>query len=172
MATPDRADWAPRSWLDNAIVKALARAFRWRKMLDTGVHSTLDDLARVKGFAPSYLSGIPSSRSWRRTSCRRSSMGGSRRSRSWRTCSLDFRWTGRGSDANSARARADERRPSARRSDVLIFARFRKNLGRREVLMAETSRHDAWQAGESYDAYMGRWSRRIAPLFLDRLDAA
>lgn len=38
--------------------------------------------------------------------------------------------------------------------------------------MAETSRHDAWQAGESYDAYMGRWSRRIAPLFLDRLQAA
>jgi SAM-dependent methyltransferase len=38
--------------------------------------------------------------------------------------------------------------------------------------MAETSRHDAWQAGESYDAYMGRWSRQIAPLFLDRLEAA
>jgi SAM-dependent methyltransferase len=38
--------------------------------------------------------------------------------------------------------------------------------------MAETSRHDAWQAGESYDAYMGRWSRCIAPLFLDRLEAA
>jgi SAM-dependent methyltransferase len=38
--------------------------------------------------------------------------------------------------------------------------------------MAETSRHDAWQAGESYDAYMGRWSRRIAPLFLERLEAA
>lgn len=38
--------------------------------------------------------------------------------------------------------------------------------------MAETSRHDAWQAGESYDAYMGRWSRRVAPLFLDLLQAA
>jgi SAM-dependent methyltransferase len=38
--------------------------------------------------------------------------------------------------------------------------------------MAETSRHDAWQAGESYDAYMGRWSRRIAPLFLDQLEAS
>jgi SAM-dependent methyltransferase len=33
--------------------------------------------------------------------------------------------------------------------------------------MAEASRHDAWQAGDSYDAYMGRWSRRIAPRFLD-----
>jgi SAM-dependent methyltransferase len=37
--------------------------------------------------------------------------------------------------------------------------------------MAETSRHDAWQAGDSYDSYMGRWSRQIAPLFLDWLDA-
>ncbi|WP_102108389.1 class I SAM-dependent methyltransferase [Oceaniglobus roseus] len=38
--------------------------------------------------------------------------------------------------------------------------------------MAEHTRHDAWQAGEAYDAYMGRWSRRIAPLFLDLLDPA
>jgi len=36
--------------------------------------------------------------------------------------------------------------------------------------MTETSRHDAWSAGESYDRYMGRWSRRIAPVFLDWLD--
>ncbi len=33
----------------------------------------------------------------------------------------------------------------------------------------EASRHDAWQAGDSYEFYMGRWSRRIAPLFLDLL---
>ena len=37
--------------------------------------------------------------------------------------------------------------------------------------MSKTSRHDAWQAGDSYDAYMGRWSRQIAPRFLDWLDA-
>ena len=37
--------------------------------------------------------------------------------------------------------------------------------------MAETTRHDAWQAGDSYDAYMGRWSRQIAPRFLDWLGA-
>ena len=35
--------------------------------------------------------------------------------------------------------------------------------------MSEASRHDAWQAGDSYEFYMGRWSRRIAPLFLDLL---
>ena len=35
--------------------------------------------------------------------------------------------------------------------------------------MSEASRHDAWQAGDAYESYMGRWSRRIAPLFLDLL---
>jgi len=32
--------------------------------------------------------------------------------------------------------------------------------------MPQASRHDAWQAGDSYDVYMGRWSRQIAPRFL------
>jgi len=38
--------------------------------------------------------------------------------------------------------------------------------------MTQTSRHDAWQAGDSYDIYMGRWSRQIAPAFLDWLRPA
>ena len=38
--------------------------------------------------------------------------------------------------------------------------------------MLEKSRHDAWQAGDSYDLYMGRWSRQIAPRFLEWLDAS
>src|SRR5215204_5094962 len=37
--------------------------------------------------------------------------------------------------------------------------------------MTETSRHDAWVAGDGYDSYMGRWSRQIAPRFLDWLAA-
>jgi SAM-dependent methyltransferase len=37
--------------------------------------------------------------------------------------------------------------------------------------MSEAARHDAWQAGDSYDSYMGRWSRQIAPRFLDWLNA-
>ncbi len=37
--------------------------------------------------------------------------------------------------------------------------------------MSEAARHDAWQAGDSYDAYMGRWSRQLAPRFLDWLGA-
>jgi SAM-dependent methyltransferase len=36
--------------------------------------------------------------------------------------------------------------------------------------MADTARHDAWQAGDSYEQYMGRWSRQVAPRFLDWLN--
>ena len=58
VVTPDGAEWAPRPRVDNAMVKALARAFRWRKMLDEGVHATLEDLARAKGVAPTYVSRV------------------------------------------------------------------------------------------------------------------
>jgi hypothetical protein len=58
VVTPDGAPWAPRPRVDNAMVKALARAFRWRKLLDTGVHATLEDLAKAKGMAPSYVSRV------------------------------------------------------------------------------------------------------------------
>ena len=58
VVTPDGAPWAPRPRVDNAMVKALARAFRWRKMLDTGVHATLEDLARAKGVNATYVSRI------------------------------------------------------------------------------------------------------------------
>jgi ubiquinone/menaquinone biosynthesis C-methylase UbiE len=37
--------------------------------------------------------------------------------------------------------------------------------------MDQTSRHDDWQIGDSYDLYMGRWSRQVAPRFLEWLDA-
>jgi SAM-dependent methyltransferase len=37
--------------------------------------------------------------------------------------------------------------------------------------MVDATRHDAWQAGDSYERYMGRWSRQIAPPFLAWLDA-
>src|SRR3546814_1167091 len=42
---------------------------------------------------------------------------------------------------------------------------------RRTPVQSSTSRHDAWQAGDAYESYMGRWSRQIAPAFLAWLDA-
>jgi hypothetical protein len=58
VVTPDGAEWAPRPRVDNAMVKALARAFWWRKMLDEGVHATLEDLAKAKGVNATYVSRI------------------------------------------------------------------------------------------------------------------
>lgn len=37
--------------------------------------------------------------------------------------------------------------------------------------MSTLSRHDAWSAGESYERYMGRWSRQVAARYLDWLAA-
>jgi hypothetical protein len=51
--------WAPpRARIDNTLVKALARAFRWRKLLETGVYTTLAELAAAEKINPSYLSRI------------------------------------------------------------------------------------------------------------------
>ena len=61
------------------MVKALARASRWRKMLDASVHATLEDLARAKGVNATYVSRVLRLTLLRRRSWRRSSTGGSRR---------------------------------------------------------------------------------------------
>lgn len=38
--------------------------------------------------------------------------------------------------------------------------------------MVDGEQHDAWSAGRSYDEYMGRWSRDVAAVFVDRLALA
>lgn len=43
---------------DATLVKALARAFRWRKLLESGVHSTVEDIARSEKISASYVSRI------------------------------------------------------------------------------------------------------------------
>jgi len=40
---------------DTTLVKALARAFRWRRMLETGRYSTIDELAAAEKINPSYI---------------------------------------------------------------------------------------------------------------------
>ena len=47
-----------RSQVDNTLVKALAGAFRWKLMLDTGKFATVAELARREGIAVSYLTRI------------------------------------------------------------------------------------------------------------------
>jgi hypothetical protein len=46
VAAPGKADRAPQPRVCTALVEALARAFRWQRMLEEGVCSTYDELAR------------------------------------------------------------------------------------------------------------------------------
>lgn len=57
---PDGNDaWAPpRARIDNALVKALARAHRWRKLLETGAYSTIEEIAAAEKINASYISRI------------------------------------------------------------------------------------------------------------------
>ena len=41
---------------NTALVKAIARAFRWRDLLETGAYATIDELAKAENINPSYLS--------------------------------------------------------------------------------------------------------------------
>ena len=46
----------PRARIDNARVKALARAFRWRRMLETGAVMTIGEIAAKEKINASYVS--------------------------------------------------------------------------------------------------------------------
>ncbi|MFV0303463.1 MAG: hypothetical protein ACK5IP_21780 [Paracoccus sp. (in: a-proteobacteria)] len=43
---------------DSALVKALARAFRWKRMLESGEFATIAELAEREGIAPSYMTRV------------------------------------------------------------------------------------------------------------------
>ena len=43
---------------DNALVKALARAFRWKRMLESGEFATIAELAESEEIAVSYLTRV------------------------------------------------------------------------------------------------------------------
>ena len=51
--------WAPRRRrIDGALVKALARAFRWRTLLDEGVFSSIQEIASAEKINVSYVSRV------------------------------------------------------------------------------------------------------------------
>ena len=58
IVTPDGAPWAPRPRVDNAMVKALARAFRWRRMLDEGICGNMEELAKSERVNRGYKSRV------------------------------------------------------------------------------------------------------------------
>ena len=58
--TPDGASaWvSPRTRIDSTMIKAIARGFRWRKLLETGVYGTLEEIAAAEKINPSYVSRL------------------------------------------------------------------------------------------------------------------
>ncbi|WP_235932085.1 hypothetical protein [Cereibacter sphaeroides] len=56
MQLPEGANQPPRA--DGTLVKALARAFRWKRMLDSGEFATIAELAEREGIASSYMTRV------------------------------------------------------------------------------------------------------------------
>lgn len=46
------------SRVDNAMVKAIARAFRWREMLENGTHATIAEIAEAEKINESYVGRV------------------------------------------------------------------------------------------------------------------
>jgi len=56
MQLPDGA--SNQSKMDNTLVKALARAFRWKRMLESGEFVTIAEMAKHEDIAPSYITRV------------------------------------------------------------------------------------------------------------------
>ena len=56
MQLPEGATQPRRT--DSTLVKALARAFRWKRMLDSGEFATIGELAEREGIAHSYMTRV------------------------------------------------------------------------------------------------------------------
>lgn len=58
--TPDGTTGTPmqRARVDSALLKALARGFRWRKLLETGHFATIEEIAEAENINPSYVSRV------------------------------------------------------------------------------------------------------------------
>ena len=58
VAPPGCDDWAPPPKIDGALVKALARAHRWQRLLESGEYATLAELADAERISRSYVSRL------------------------------------------------------------------------------------------------------------------
>ena len=58
--TPDGKPGGPslRERPDSALLKALARGFRWQKMLREGYYQTIEEIADAENINPSYVSRL------------------------------------------------------------------------------------------------------------------
>lgn len=55
MVSPDGTAEPARPQVDNSLVKVLARAHRWKRLIEEGHHTSLTELAQAEGINRSYL---------------------------------------------------------------------------------------------------------------------
>ena len=58
LAPDGTSDTTPSRRIDNAMVKAIARAFRWREMMENGAHSTIAEIALAEKINESYVGRV------------------------------------------------------------------------------------------------------------------
>ena len=58
VAPPGCEDWAPPPRIDNTLVKALARAHRWQRLLEGGEYATLAEMTDAERISRSYVSRV------------------------------------------------------------------------------------------------------------------
>ena len=60
IVAPDGSEIAPTSkpQPDETLVKALARAWRWQRMLDEGIYGTVSEIGHAENISKSYVSRI------------------------------------------------------------------------------------------------------------------
>jgi len=60
VVVPDGAPaWAPRrAQVDGTLVKALARAHRWQRLIDSGAYASVGELAAAERINPSYVARV------------------------------------------------------------------------------------------------------------------
>ena len=59
VVNPDGAVYLPRrAQIDNTLVKALARAYRWQQLLERGTYASIAEIARAEQINDSYVSRL------------------------------------------------------------------------------------------------------------------
>mgnify|MGYP001419314996 CR=1 FL=1 len=48
----------PMATIDNTMIKAIARAFRWQRLLENGTYGCLDEIAKAEKIGPSFVSRV------------------------------------------------------------------------------------------------------------------
>ncbi|WP_287364779.1 hypothetical protein [Mesorhizobium sp.] len=60
VAPVGQEQWASvRPRVDNTLVKAIARAYRWQQMLKQGAYESAEDIAKAKKISASYVNRLP-----------------------------------------------------------------------------------------------------------------